>query len=183
MPCKMSCTSHGSALAYSLCGLPASSNVLRNMVTACNNFESLLLLLVLRLDKALLAPRTSYCVIASTSSVDGLSGACFSAQLIIIILLISDFPIPALSLQTLCLSTGNNTLSFFLSLFGYRVSFRSSPLLGASQPFTGFCYLRFLLASRSPSERFLEPVKSVQVFFPFALLSWVLSASLEAVPR
>ncbi len=75
MPCKTSRIVHGSA-RLSVCGLLASS---KSSFRATwrhrfhNSRLSLLLLLVLRLDKAFLASSTPYCVIASTSSVaDGL---------------------------------------------------------------------------------------------------------------
>ncbi len=47
-------------------------------------------------------------------------------RVIIILLMAGDFP-PAPSLRTLW-RTGNNTLSFFASLFGYRTAFRSRHL-------------------------------------------------------
>ncbi len=67
-------------LAFSLCGLMATSKSSRNMVTACNNSRICpLLLLVLRLDKSFLAHSTPYCVIASIRlSCDGLQALSYS---------------------------------------------------------------------------------------------------------
>ncbi len=101
MPCKMSMHDAAAQLAFSLCGLlvASSSRPLTFMVTAYLT-RSLSVALARPPDstKASLGSSTFVCVIArsNTSSVyDGLQALCFSAQLIIILLIGGIFAIPA----------------------------------------------------------------------------------------
>ncbi len=106
MPCKIMHV-FTAQLAFGLCGLlkRAASIVLCNMVTACNNFLGFVPLL------SCFRPQTRQKLHGSLNharhcvqyvSGDDYSGACFSAQLIIILLISGIFPAtPAPSLRTL----------------------------------------------------------------------------------
>ncbi len=102
MPCKMSCTSSRLS-SWSL----RSHGFVQVVHSHClwsprSHSRCPLLLLVLRLDKGFSGSSTPYCVIARyILSCNGSSGACFSAQLIIILLIGRFSAIPAPSLQTL----------------------------------------------------------------------------------
>ncbi len=142
---------HGSKLtAFSLCGLLGFvSRPLATWSTACNSFR----LSGVDSTKASLGSLNR---IASLSSRPQLPAGHrrFSAQLIINLVDWRDFP---QYLRHHCerfgLSTKATCRSFFLSLFGYRVGFRS-PLLGASQPLYGLLLALALYESGAPSERF-----------------------------
>ncbi len=147
----MSCTS-SRPTAFSLRSPLVSSVVLRNMVTACNN-SRLLLLLVLDSTKLLLF---QICIASlrpiRPQLLDGLRRLLLCP--INHHLLISGF---SQYLRHHCrrfaLCTGNNTLSFFLSLSGYRVSFPLAPSR-ASQPSLRASVNLCALRASSLSERF-----------------------------
>ncbi len=145
--CMLLVRCHARAHGYSVSPLSlrslASSVVLSQHVTACTTLGCPVALARPQTPTKLLLAQPR--IIASLRPIrpqllDGLQALAFSAQLIIILLISGIFSAIPAPLQTFGLSTGNNTLSFFLSLFGYRVSFRLASSLGA-QPLYGLLNL------------------------------------------
>ncbi len=130
-----------------------------------------IILLVLELDKSfswLLNPVLRHCPIRPQLTV--FRRFCFSAQLIII-LLISGIFRNTCHCERFGLSTGNNTLSFFPQLVRF-IALASAPASSRSfsASFTNFL-LTLATGLWSPSRRLERLVASVQVFFPCVKLS------------